>query len=107
MSDWTRVSRLDALAKDSPLAVELGDEHIMIARIGDDDVVALEDLCTHDGSDISGGCIVEGAIECPRHGARFCLRTGEVLSPPAYEGLHVFPVKIEDGDVWVRDDRWD
>ena len=41
------------------------------------------------------------------HGARFCLRTGEVLSPPAYEGLHIFPVKIEDGDVWVRDDRWD
>ena len=40
------MSRLDALAKDSPLAVELGDEHIMVARISDDDVVALEDLCT-------------------------------------------------------------
>ena len=82
------------------------DDAVVLARLGDD-IFALEDLCTHDGSDISGGCIVEGAIECPRHGARFCLRTGEVLSPPAYEGLHVFPVKIEDGDVWVKDDRWD
>ncbi len=107
MSDWTRVSRLDALAKDSPLAVELGDEHIMIARISDDEVVALEDLCTHDGGEISSGCIVDGAIECPRHGAKFCLKTGDVLAPPAYEGLHRFPVKLEEGMVWVRDDRWD
>ena len=107
MSDWISVSRLDALAKDSPLAVELGDEHIMIARISDDDVVALEDLCTHDGGEISCGCIVDVAIECPRHGAKFCLKTGDVLAPPAYEGLHRFPVKLEDGVVWVRDDRWD
>jgi 3-phenylpropionate/trans-cinnamate dioxygenase ferredoxin subunit len=35
------------------------------------------------------------------------LKTGDVLAPPAYEGLHCFPVKLEDGVVWVRDDRWD
>ena len=106
MSDWVRVARAEEVQTETPLAVSLDDDAVVLARLGDD-IFALEDLCTHDGSDISGGCIVEGAIECPRHGARFCLRTGEVLSPPAYEGLHVFPVKIEDGDVWVRDDRWD
>ena len=46
-------------------------------------------------------------IECPRHGARFCIRTGEVMAPPAYEPVAKFPVRVENGEVQVRDDRWD
>jgi len=43
----------------------------------------------------------------PRHGARFDLRTGAVTAPPAYEPVAVFPVRVVDGMVQVRDDRWD
>lgn len=68
---------------------------------------AIEDICTHDGSDISSGCVVDGSIECPRHGARFDIRTGEVTAPPAYEPVDVFPVRVQDGVVQVRDHRWD
>ena len=46
-------------------------------------------------------------ITCPLHGAEFCLRTGEVLTPPAYEPLTTFPVRVHDGAVQVRDPRWD
>jgi 3-phenylpropionate/trans-cinnamate dioxygenase ferredoxin component len=46
-------------------------------------------------------------VICPRHGARFCIRTGKVLAPPAYEDVVVFPVRIEAGIVQVRDERWD
>jgi len=106
MSDWVLVARLDTLEVNTPVSADLDDERIMLARI-DDQVVALEDLCTHDGAEISSGCIVDGTIECPRHGARFCLKSGEVMAPPAYEGIHVFPVDIRNGVVWVRDDRWD
>ena len=106
MSEWVRVAPADEVQAETPLAANLDDETVVLVRLGDE-IVALEDLCTHDGGEISSGCIVDDAIECPRHGARFCLRTGEVLSPPAYEGLHVFPVRIEDGFVCVRDDRWD
>ncbi len=68
---------------------------------------AIEDLCTHDGAPLADG-ITDGAeIMCPRHGARFCLRTGEALSPPAYEPVATFPVRVVDGMVQVRDDRWD
>jgi 3-phenylpropionate/trans-cinnamate dioxygenase ferredoxin subunit len=45
-------------------------------------------------------------VVCPRHGARFNIRTGAVTAPPAYEGVHAFPVRVEDGQVLVRDDRW-
>ncbi|MGH8610107.1 MAG: ferredoxin, partial [Gammaproteobacteria bacterium] len=47
------------------------------------------------------------AITCPRHGARFCIKTGEALSPPAYEAVTTFPVRVEDGMVFVRDNRFD
>jgi len=69
---------------------------------------AIEDVCTHDGTVLTSGNPIEGdEIVCPRHGARFCVKTGEALSPPAYEPTATFPVKVEDGKVYVRDNRWD
>ena len=48
---------------------------------------------------------IEGdEIICPRHGARFCLRTGEALTPPAYESVRVFETKLDSGRVWVLAD---
>ena len=49
--------------------------------------------------------IAEGSITCVLHGARFSLRDGEALCAPAYEPVAKFPVKVEDGLVWTRDDR--
>jgi 3-phenylpropionate/trans-cinnamate dioxygenase ferredoxin subunit len=63
---------------------------------------AIEDICTHDGAELSGGEIEGAEIICPRHGARFCLRTGQALTPPAYEPVQVFETKIEADRVWVR-----
>ena len=53
---------------------------------------------------IAGGTVEGGEIVCPRHGARFCLRTGQALTPPAYEPIRVFETKISDGRLWVRSD---
>jgi 3-phenylpropionate/trans-cinnamate dioxygenase ferredoxin subunit len=63
---------------------------------------AIEDVCTHDGEALTGGPVEGGEIICPRHGARFCLRTGEALSPPAYEAVRTFETKVDGGRVWVR-----
>ena len=53
---------------------------------------------------LTGGEIEGTEIICPRHGARFCLRTGEALTPPAYEPVRVFETKIEHEHLWVRAD---
>ena len=58
-------------------------------------------------ADLLGGQLEGDEIVCPRHGARFCIKTGAVKSPPAYEDIECFPVQIIDGRVQVRDDRWD
>jgi 3-phenylpropionate/trans-cinnamate dioxygenase ferredoxin subunit len=63
---------------------------------------ALEDLCTHDGAELTGGAVEGTEIVCPRHGARFCLRTGQALTPPAYEPVQVFETRVTDGRLWVR-----
>lgn len=74
---------------------------IAVARSGGQ-FFAIEDVCTHDGAELTGGTIEGTEIICPRHGARFCLRTGEALTPPAYEPVRVFETKVESEHLWVR-----
>ena len=76
---------------------------IAVVRSGGE-CFAIEDVCTHDGAELTGGAVEGTEIVCPRHGARFCLKTGEALSPPAYEPVRVYPTKIEGDRVWVRTD---
>jgi len=76
---------------------------VAVARSGDE-YFAIEDVCTHDGAELTGGEIEGAEIVCPRHGARFCLRTGEALTPPAYEPVRVFATRIDDGRLWINAD---
>ena len=106
MSDWIDVARADELAEGDRRVVDADGTRIAVFRLGED-YYAIEDVCTHDGGELASGCLEGDVIICPRHGARFSIRTGEALSAPAYEPTAVFPVRIEDGVVQVRDDRWD
>jgi len=62
---------------------------------------AIEDLCSHDYSTLTGGSIEGDEIICPRHGARFCIKTGAALTPPAYEDIRVFATRTLNGMVQV------
>jgi 3-phenylpropionate/trans-cinnamate dioxygenase ferredoxin component len=64
-------------------------------------VYAVDDICTHDGGDLGEGDVVKGQIQCPRHGARFDLRTGQVTRMPAVMGINSYEVKIDDGYIYV------
>ncbi|MDX8401672.1 MAG: non-heme iron oxygenase ferredoxin subunit [Mariprofundaceae bacterium] len=65
---------------------------------------AIEDVCTHDGGELASGRVEGDEIVCPRHGARFCLRDGRALSPPAWEDIETFPVRVREGIVQVAVD---
>jgi 3-phenylpropionate/trans-cinnamate dioxygenase ferredoxin subunit len=106
VSAWVRVcSRADLLPGEYKIAYD-GDVPIAVYNI-DGELYAIEDVCTHDGGELAGGALHGYAVECPRHGARFDVRTGAVLAPPAYEPVAKFPVKVEGDGVFTRDDRWD
>ena len=106
MSDWINAVAEQDLQPGQHQVVEIEDAMIVLFNLGGE-YFALEDVCTHDGSEIASGCVVGEEIECPRHGARFCIRTGEVTAPPAYEPIDTFPVRVVEGVVQVRDHRWD
>lgn len=106
MSEWVSVVAVGDLNPGEHMLVEVEDADIVLINL-DGEFYAIEDVCTHDGSEISSGCLVDGSIECPRHGARFDIKTGEVTAPPAYEPVDTFPVQVAEGVVQVRDDRWD
>lgn len=63
---------------------------------------AIDDICTHDGGELAGGAVEGDVVICPRHGARFCLRTGAALTPPAYEPVRTYETRINDGVVEVK-----
>ena len=106
MSDWINAVAESDLPPGEHTVVEVEGAVMVLVNLAGE-YFAIEDICTHDGSEISSGCIVDGSIECPRHGARFDIRTGEVTAPPAYEPVDTFPVRVMDGVIQVRDDRWD
>ncbi|MCH9670787.1 MAG: non-heme iron oxygenase ferredoxin subunit [Gammaproteobacteria bacterium] len=70
----------------------------------DNQFFALDDRCSHDNWSLCDGYVEGEEIVCSLHMARFCVRTGEVRMPPAYEPLSVYPVKVEGTEVWVDPD---
>lgn len=90
-----------ALSETRPLAVEVDGFAIAVVRCGEA-VYAVEDRCTHDDGALGEAPVEECQIICPRHGARFCLRTGEALTPPAYEPLRTYPARLDNGRVLVE-----
>jgi 3-phenylpropionate/trans-cinnamate dioxygenase ferredoxin subunit len=106
MNEWITVVSVEGLASGERRGVEVDDTQIVVFNL-DGQYYAIEDVCTHDGGQLTGGTVEGDQIVCLRHGARFCLRTGAALSAPAYEPINTFPVRIENGMVQVRDSRWD
>lgn len=71
-----------------------------VVRIADE-FFAVHDECTHEAVPLPEGQVEHGMIECWRHGSRFDPRTGAVINPPAAEPVHVYPTRVDDGQVYV------
>ena len=102
MSQWTNVAAASEIGPGEHRVVDIDDVAIAVFNL-DGAYFAIEDVCTHDFGTLTGGCVEGGEIMCPRHGARFDIRTGEALTPPAYEPVATFPVRIHNGVVQIRD----
>jgi 3-phenylpropionate/trans-cinnamate dioxygenase ferredoxin component len=101
MNEWLDVGSAEALSETVPLSAEVDGIPVVIVRCGAS-LYAVEDRCTHDGQSLGQAQVEDCQIICPRHGAHFCLRTGEALTPPAYEPLRTFAVRESGGRVEVQ-----
>jgi 3-phenylpropionate/trans-cinnamate dioxygenase ferredoxin component len=106
MADWVRVCSTAELLPGEKAVAWDGDTAILVLNL-DGEFYALEDRCSHEDYELSNGEFDpdHATIECVLHGARFDVRDGRELCPPAYSPVAKFPVRIEDGAVWTRDDR--
>jgi 3-phenylpropionate/trans-cinnamate dioxygenase ferredoxin component len=98
---WIDIGSADSVTETTPLTADLDGIPIVVVRCGNE-IHAVEDRCTHDGEELGEAEVESCQIICPRHGARFCLRTGEALTPPAYEPLRTYQAREENGRVLVE-----
>ncbi|HEY6041423.1 MAG TPA: non-heme iron oxygenase ferredoxin subunit [Anaerolineae bacterium] len=79
---------------------QVGDHRIVLAD-WEGTYFATQDLCSHDGGPLGDGELIEFEIECPRHGGRFDIRTGQVTALPPLMPIKTFPVRVQGDDIQV------
>ena len=103
MSDFVKVAALADIPAGASKLVEVNQVRVALFNL-DGELYAIEDVCTHDGGPLVEGTIVNQCqVQCPRHGARFDIRTGAALSFPAFEATNTYAVKVDGNDVLVEE----
>lgn len=67
----------------------------------DGKVYCLDNACTHVGGPLCRGTLRDAVVQCPLHGSRFDVRSGQVVGPPARNPVRSYPVTIEGGKIWI------
>ncbi|MFM7183605.1 MAG: Rieske 2Fe-2S domain-containing protein [Planctomycetota bacterium] len=101
MPDFVRVIDVAELPDPGKTLVDVDGDMIALFHVGGA-FYAIDDVCTHDGGPLADGELRDHKIACPRHGAKFDIRTGAALSMPAVRPTRAHDVKVEGGGVWVR-----
>lgn len=101
MSQGVRVGQVSEIPPGGRKIVEVDETFIAVFNVGGT-YHAIEDVCTHDDGPVAEGVLDGYEIECPRHGARFDIRDGKVLSFPAIRPVQWFKVTVVGDDIFVE-----
>jgi 3-phenylpropionate/trans-cinnamate dioxygenase ferredoxin component len=101
MSDFTSICNVSDVPDPGQQVFEVDDRFVVLFHVAGD-FYALDDACTHDGGPLGQGALDGYVITCPRHGARFDIRSGAVLSMPAVCPITAHEVKVEGDRVLIR-----
>jgi 3-phenylpropionate/trans-cinnamate dioxygenase ferredoxin subunit len=100
MSDFIKLAETGDVARGQVKVYEVNGRHIALCNV-DGTFYAIDDVCTHDGGSLDQGQLQGEQIECPRHGARFDVRTGRAVVLPAVMPVRTYPVEVEGTTVKV------
>jgi 3-phenylpropionate/trans-cinnamate dioxygenase ferredoxin component len=98
--EYVDIGATDDLQNGERLFAEIGEHQIVVFNIAGQ-YFAIGDVCSHDGGPLGDGELEDQQVICPRHGARFDIRTGTVLTLPAYEDIPAYPVTVENNRLKV------
>ena len=112
MTEFIKVGTKADIAPGKPLVHDFDYDTVVIFQVGDE-YFCIEDVCSHQEVELSGGRVECDAaenrcrVECPKHGSWFDLRTGEALNLPAKTAVKTFEVKLDGEDILVEEpDPW-
>ena len=97
---WVRALAQSELAVGQARAVSVQNEELLLCRVSETEVFAIENQCSHDDGPLTEGALDGRIIECPRHGARFDVSTGAVTRLPAAAPLPTFATRLQEG--WIE-----
>jgi 3-phenylpropionate/trans-cinnamate dioxygenase ferredoxin subunit len=98
--DFVRIAPLSDLPEGERLYLELEGKPIVVFNVAGG-IFAIGDVCSHDNGPLGDGEIEDHEVICPRHGARFDLRSGKATSLPAVVDIPAYPTRIVDGMIEV------
>ena len=101
MAEMTKVAKKQDLQPGASICVEVGGHKIALFNI-EGTYYAIEDTCTHRGGPLSQGEVSSTTVTCPWHGAQFDLGTGDVLRPPAPQGVSSYQVLVDGDDIKIE-----
>jgi nitrite reductase (NADH) small subunit len=100
VSNWVKVTRLDAIPALGARVLEMNGMKIAIFRNNSNQVFALKDECPHKKGPLSQGIVHGNTVTCPLHNWKISLESGEAVAPDEGCTNH-FATKIEDGDIYI------
>jgi len=98
---YEKVANKQDLQEGSLLKVESGRKPVVLSMVNGK-VCAIDAVCSHEGGPLDEGTLKGYEVECPWHGSKFDVRTGEVRNPPADVPQSVYEVKVENNDILIR-----
>lgn len=99
---WTRVAGYDDVPEEDTLGLELDGRPICLYKLSGE-IYATDNTCTHGDAALSDGLVQNGCeIECPLHEGRFDIRSGKAVAAPCTEDLRSYPVRLEDGVIYIQ-----
>lgn len=101
MPEFIRVCKVTDVPDPGKTLVEVDERLVALFRVGGQ-FYALDDVCTHDGGPLAEGELDDHTIACPRHGAKFDIRTGKALTMPATQPTVAHEVRVTGDDVFVK-----
>ncbi len=101
MSEFAAVAQVDQVPEGTLKVFRMNGRRIAVSRVGGA-FYAIDDLCSHDDGPLGEGTLKGDEVECPRHGARFSVRTGAATRMPAVTPVAVHEVRVEGTTIQVR-----
>ena len=99
--DFVKVADTKDIPPSHMKEVEVDGENICIVNVGGK-YYAIGSICTHEGGPLADGTLDGYEVECPWHGSKFDVRTGEVKSPPASEPEPAYEVKVDGNNILIK-----